>query len=66
MTEPKYDLGDRLPGTNINVCGRTTISDGSTRYFLQAGDNTFVVSEDDLEEIIIINQFVKKDSTANK
>ena len=60
MTSPKYEIGDRLPGTEIYIRGRTTVSNGSTRYFLQAGDYTFVFESQDLEEIVVMAQYLKQ------
>lgn len=60
MNEPTYQIGDRLPGTNIYIRGRTTVSNGSTRYFLQAGDNTFVFEEEEVGHLEILAQYVRK------
>lgn len=52
MTEPKYQIGDRLPDSNISICGVLTLSTGKQRYFLAiGGDNSLVVDEDDLSAI---------------
>ncbi|MGL5924063.1 hypothetical protein [Chroococcidiopsis sp.] len=53
MNEPKYQIGDRI-ANKFTVHGLLTLSDGSTRYFIRLGDsdNTFVASEDDLDEYL--------------
>jgi hypothetical protein len=52
MNKPKYQIGDRLPNSNISVCGVLTLSTGKQRYFLAIGnDNSLVVDEDDLSAI---------------
>ena len=54
-TEPKYQIGDRLKGTEIVVCGLMTTSRGIHRYFLQVSpDNSLVVDEEDIETIILL------------
>jgi len=45
---PKYQIGDRLPNTNIYVRGVMTISTSKHRYFLQIGDNSMVVEEENV------------------
>ena len=60
MVEPRYEIGDRLPGTEIYIRGLAIISDGSTRYFLQAGDNTFVFEAPDVEHLEVLAQYIKK------
>lgn len=59
MNEPTYQIGDRLPGTDIYIRGRTTVSNGSTRYFLQAGDNTFVFEAADVEHLETLAKYVR-------
>ena len=49
MNKPKYEIGDRLPKTNIFIRGIVNLSNGKQRYFLQAGDNTFVFEADEIE-----------------
>jgi hypothetical protein len=52
MDKPKYQIGDRLPDSNISICGVLTLSTGKQRYFLAIGnDNSLVVNEDDLDAI---------------
>ena len=54
-TEPKYQIGDRLPGTEIVVCGLMTTSNGMHRYFLQISpDNSLVVDEEGIEATIFL------------
>ena len=54
-TEPKYQIGDLLPGTEIVVCGLMTTSTRIHRYFLQVSpDNSLVVDEEDIETIIFL------------
>ena len=45
---PKFEIGDRIPNTDIYVRGLMTTSTGKHRYFLQIGDNSMVVDEVDL------------------
>lgn len=57
MIKPKYQIGDRLPDSNISICGVLTLSTGKQRYFLAIGnDNSLVVNEDDLDAIVQIVQ----------
>ncbi len=54
-TEPKYQIGDLLQGTEIVVCGLMTTSNGIHRYFLQVSpDSSLVVDEEDIETIIFL------------
>ena len=54
-TEPKYQIGDLLRGTEIVVCGLMTTSNGIHRYFLQVSpDSSLVVDEEDIETIIFL------------
>jgi|GEM_PF-6841523 len=41
--KPKYQIGDRLPNSNIYVRGIAQLSNGKYRYFLQIFDNTLVL-----------------------
>ena len=46
---PRFEIGDRLPNTDIYVRGVMTTSTGKHRYFLQISpDNSLVVDEVDL------------------
>ena len=49
MTKPKYQIGDRLPGTEIYIRGVATLSTGKHRYFLQIKDNTLIFDAEELE-----------------
>jgi hypothetical protein len=51
MNKPKYEIGDRIEGTNLTVCGFLRLSTGEYRYYLQIdiSDNTLVVNESDIE-----------------
>ena len=51
--QPKYQIGDRIPDTNIYVRGLMTTSDGKHIYFWQVGDNSLVIREDDIDENIL-------------
>ena len=51
--QPKYQIGDRIPDTNIYVRGVMTTSDGKHIYFWQVGDNSLVIREDDIDENIL-------------
>ncbi len=54
-TEPKYQIGDLLPGTEIVVCGLMTTSTRIHRYFLQISpDSSLVVDEEGIEAIILL------------
>ena len=57
MNKPTYKIGDRLPDTPIEVVGRMTTSSGTVRYWLKNGDNTVVVNDESLTEIL--NLFLK-------
>lgn len=50
MNEPKYQIGDRIPQTNLTVRGKMTTTNGRERYFLQIGesDNSLVLNDDDI------------------
>ena len=52
MTKPKYQIGDRIPQTNIYVRGVMTTSKGMHIYFWQIGDNSLVISEDEIEGML--------------
>ncbi len=55
MNKPKYQIGDRLKGTEIVVCGLMTTSNGMHRYFLQISpDNSLVVDEEGIEATIFL------------
>ena len=49
MTKPKYQIGDRLPNSNLYVRGVAQLSNGDCRYFLQIFDNTLVVEAKHLD-----------------
>ncbi len=49
MNKPKYQIGDRLPNTNIFVRGVMTTSKGQHRYFLQIYDNHAILDEKGIE-----------------
>ncbi len=51
MNKPKYEIGDRIRGSNLIVRGVIPLSDGNCRYFLQIdiSDNSIVINEDDLD-----------------
>jgi hypothetical protein len=49
MNEPKYQISDRIPNSNLIVRGVMTTSKGQHRYFLQIFDNSLVINEDDLD-----------------
>ncbi len=54
-TEPKYQIGDLLPGTEIVVCGLMTTSTGIHKYFLQISpDNSLVVDDENIEATIFL------------
>ena len=53
MNKPKYQIGDRIPDTNIYVRGLMTTSDGKHIYFWQIGDNSLVIPEGDIDENIL-------------
>ncbi len=52
MNKPKYQIGDRLLGTNIFIRGIAEISNGKQRYFLQAADNTFVFEAEEIDNLL--------------
>ncbi len=55
MTKSKYQIGDRIPGTEIVVCGLMTTSTRIHRYFLQISpDSSLVVDEEGIEAIILL------------
>ena len=54
--QPKYQIGDRIPDTNIYVRGVMTTSDGKHIYFWQIGDNSLVIPEGDIDENILVLQ----------
>lgn len=49
MSEPKYQIGDRLPDTDMFIRGVATLRNGNHLYLLQINDNTLVAMEEDLE-----------------
>ncbi len=52
---PKYQIGDRIPGTEITVCGLMTTSNGMHKYFLQISpDNSLVVDDENIEATIFL------------
>ena len=57
MTKPKYQIGDCLSETNIFIRGIANLSNGKQRYFLQAGDNTFVFEADEIENLITLAKY---------
>ena len=53
IDEPKYQIGDRISGTEIVVCGLMTTSTGQHKYFLQISpDNSLVVDDENIEATI--------------
>ena len=48
--KPKYQIGYRIPNTNIYVRGVMTTSEGKHIYFWQIGDNSLVILMDDIDE----------------
>ena len=54
MTKPKYQIGDILPDTNLEVCGVKVLSTGSIRYWLFADDNGIIANENEIELLIAI------------
>ncbi len=55
QNEPKYQIGDRISGTEIVVCGLMTTSNGIHRYFLQISpDNSLVVDDENIEATIFL------------
>ncbi len=60
MNKPKYQTGDRLSETNIFIRGIANLSNGKQRYFLQAGDNTFVFEADEIENLITLAKYFVK------
>ena len=53
--KPKYQIGDRIPGTEIVVCGLMTTSTGNHKYFLQISlDNSLVVDDENIEATIFL------------
>ncbi|NJR47594.1 MAG: hypothetical protein HC775_18675 [Hyellaceae cyanobacterium CSU_1_1] len=50
MSKPKYEIGDRIEGTNLIVRGKMMLANGSERYFLQIdkSDNSLVLNDDDI------------------
>jgi hypothetical protein len=53
LNKPKYEIGDRIPETNLTVCGYLKLSTGEFRYYLQIGnsDNTLVLNYSDIEYV---------------
>ena len=51
---PRFQIGDRLPNTNIYLRRLMTTSTGTHRYFLQMGDNSMVVDEVDLASTLSV------------
>ncbi len=55
LNEPKYQIGDRIPGTEIVVCGLMITSTGMYKYFLQISpDNSLVVDDENIEATIFL------------
>ncbi|NJL51184.1 MAG: hypothetical protein HC930_01315 [Hydrococcus sp. SU_1_0] len=50
MSKSKYEIGDRIPGTNLVVRGKMILANGSVRYFLQIGEsnNSLTLNDDDI------------------
>ena len=53
INKPKYEIGDRIPKTNLIVCGYLELSTGERRYYLQIGssDNTLVLNHSDIYHV---------------
>lgn len=60
MNKSKYEIGDRLPETNIFIRGIANLSNGKQRYFLQAGDNTFVFESSEIENLMTLAKYLVK------
>ena len=58
MSKPKYQIGDRLPGTEIYIRGVATLSTGEHRYFLQIEDDTLIFEAEDLEMAEMLGQLL--------
>lgn len=58
MNKPKYKIGDRIPIAGTSVCiyvrGVMTNSQGKHIYFWQLGDNSLVICEDEIEDMLDI------------
>lgn len=56
MTKPKYEIGDRIPGSPFIVRGLVNLKSGGCRYFIQIldSDNTFVGTEEEIERAIAL------------
>lgn len=54
MNKPKYQIGDRLPDTQLQVHGVKVMSDGTIRYWLFAKDNGIIADENELELLVAI------------
>jgi len=52
MNKPKYEIGDRLEGTNIYIRGVAQLSSGSCRYFIQVCDNTMVFDDEAIDTAV--------------
>jgi hypothetical protein len=54
MEKPKYQIGDRIPLSQLVVRGIAPQKSGNYLYFVQIveSDNCFVGSEDELEETL--------------
>jgi hypothetical protein len=59
MNEPKYQIGDRIPNSELVVRGIAPQKDGNYVYFVQIveSDNTFVGTEKDIVDVL--NSFRK-------
>jgi hypothetical protein len=56
MTEPKYQIGDRVHQANkFIVQGIAPLANGDYRYFIQVADsdNTFIASSEDLNIVTL-------------
>jgi hypothetical protein len=56
MNKPKYEIGDRIPDSELVVRGIAPQKNGNYLYWIQIieSDNTFVGTEDDIEQTIEI------------
>ena len=55
-----YQIGDRLPDSNIYIRGIANLSNGKQRYFLQAGDATFIFEADEIENLLTLAEYWNK------
>jgi hypothetical protein len=56
MSVPKYQIGDRIPETELVVRGIAPQKSGEYLYFVQVleSDNTFLATQEDIENAIAI------------